>query len=72
MTTLALSGLLQSAPRLLSRLLDYWTAFVEGIDEARDLAYRYETLARLSDAELAAIGLKRQDIPRAVISSGRF
>jgi hypothetical protein len=35
MTTLALSALIDSAPRWLSRLLRYWTEFSSGIEEAR-------------------------------------
>ena len=69
MTTLALSALINSTPRLLARLLDYWTAFLNGIEEARAMATLYQDLAGMSDRELAARGLKRQDIPRAVIAA---
>ena len=69
MTTLALSVLINSTPRLLARLLDYWTAFLNGIEEARAMATLYQDLAGMSDRELAARGLKRQDIPRAVMRS---
>jgi len=41
----------------------------EGVAEGRRLADRYETLARKSDSELARLGLKREDIPRAVFAS---
>ena len=34
MTTLALSALINSTPRLLARLLDYWTEFLNGIEES--------------------------------------
>jgi hypothetical protein len=71
MTTLALSGLLQTTPRLFTWLFGYCTAFLVGIDDARAMALRYEMLARLSDAELAARGLTRQDIPHAVLASFR-
>ena len=67
MTPLALSALIDTAPRWLSRLGRYWTEFSSGIEEARAMALRYQTLAALSDPELAARGLKRQDIPRAVL-----
>ena len=67
MTPLALSALIDTAPRWLSRLGRYWTEFSSGIEEARAMALRYQTLAVLSDPELAARGLKRQDIPRAVL-----
>ena len=67
MTPLALSALIDTAPRWLSRVGRYWTEFSSGIEEARAMALRYQTLAALSDPELAARGLKRQDIPRAVL-----
>jgi hypothetical protein len=67
MTTLALSALIDIAPRWFSRVGRYWTEFSTGIEEARAMALRYQTLAALSDRELAARGLKRQDIPRAVL-----
>ena len=67
MTPLALSALIDTAPRWLSQLGRYWTEFSNGIEEARAMALRYQTLAALSDPELAARGLKRQDIPRVVL-----
>ena len=48
-------------------MVRYWNEFSSGIEEARAMALRYQTLAALSDLELAARGLKRQDIPRAVL-----
>ena len=69
MTTLALSALINSTPRLLARLLDYWTEFLNGIEEARAMATLYRDLAGMSDRELAARGLNRQDIPGAVIAA---
>jgi hypothetical protein len=68
MTTLALSALLNATPRLLDRLARYVSEFIAGIEEARAMALRYQTLAALSDRELAARGLKRQDIPHAVVA----
>jgi hypothetical protein len=67
MTTLALSALIDTAPRWLGRLVRHWIEFSSGIEEARTMALRYQTLAALSDGELAARGLKRADIPRAVL-----
>jgi hypothetical protein len=67
MTLFALSALINTAPRWLVRLGRYWTEFSSGIEEARAMALRYQSLAALSDRELAARGLKRQDIPRAVL-----
>jgi putative hemolysin len=71
MTTLALSALIDSAPRWLSGLLRYWTELSNGIEEARAMALRYQVLSALSDRELAARGLRRQDIPRAVLGGFR-
>jgi hypothetical protein len=68
MTTLALSALINATPRLLERLVRHVSEFLAGIEEARAMALRYQTLASLSDRELAARGLKRQDIPRAVVA----
>ena len=67
MTTIARAALIDTAPRWLGRLVRYWNEFSSGIEEARAMALRYQTLAALSDPELAARGLKRQDIPRAVL-----
>ena len=69
MTTLALSALINSTPRLLTGMLDYWNEFLDGIEQARAMAGLYRNLARMSDRELAARGLKRQDIPRAVLAA---
>ena len=69
MTPLALSALLAGASRLEERLLHYGTELLDGIEEARAMALRYRTLAALSDRELAARGLRRVDIPRAVLAS---
>lgn len=42
--------------------------FFNGIRLAIAMAHRYEVLSHLSDAALAARGLTRQDIPRAVVN----
>jgi hypothetical protein len=68
MTTLVHSAPIGAAPRLFSRLLGYWTDFLTGIEEARAMALLYKDLAALTDRELAAAGLKREDIPRAVLA----
>jgi hypothetical protein len=71
MSTLALSNLLQTSPRLFGRFLEHCSAFWAGIDEARAMALRYHALAQLSDSELAARGLERPEIPHAVLASFR-
>ena len=42
--------------------------FLDGIRLARAMAHQYEVLSRLSDGELARRGLKREDIPQAVVN----
>jgi hypothetical protein len=69
MTPLVLSALFDTAPRLLNRLGRHWTEFLTGIHQARAMALLYQTLAGLSDRELAARGLRREDIPGAVLAT---
>jgi hypothetical protein len=71
MTTLAIAHLIHETPAFLQRLGAIFSAFFSGIQDARVLAHRFESLSRLSDAELAAHGLKREDIPQAVFASTR-
>jgi hypothetical protein len=68
MTTLALSHLVHDTPAVLQRIGKGFRTFFEGIQDARTLAHRFETLSRLSNDELAARGLKREDIPQAVFA----
>jgi hypothetical protein len=49
-------------------VLKFFSELFEGIREAQELAGRYDTLARKSDSELARLGLKREDIARAVFT----
>jgi uncharacterized protein YjiS (DUF1127 family) len=44
-----------------------FSAIVAAIDEGLRKAERYQTLARMTDAELGSIGLRREDLPRAVM-----
>ena len=69
MTTLALSALIATVSRLLVRPFAGFTTFLAGIAEARAMALAYQNLASLSDCELAARGLKRADVPRAVLAA---
>ena len=39
-----------------------------GIRQALAMAHRYDVLSHLSDAELAARRIKREDIPRLVVN----
>jgi hypothetical protein len=65
MLMLALLVLLVAAPRLLGSV----SGVLADIGEARAMALLYRDLAALSDRELAARGLKREDIPRAVLAT---
>jgi hypothetical protein len=65
---LIVAKLLKAGARMLARLRRYWSELAAGAEEARAMAMRYRDLAALSDHELAARGLVRQDIPRAVLS----
>lgn len=58
------SGFLSGVVRLVGGI-------VSGITEGRELAARYRLLQNRSDAELATLGLRREDIPRAVVSAPR-
>ena len=40
----------------------------DGVMEGREIATRYERLSRLTNAELARLGLTRQDIPRVAVN----
>jgi hypothetical protein len=68
MSTLALSHLIHETP-ILNRLAAGVSGFLAGIRDAQAMHRRYETLSRMSDVELAALGLKREDIPRAVVNA---
>jgi hypothetical protein len=56
---------------LVSGVVKFFVDIVAGICEGRELAARYRLLQNRSDAELATLGLRREDIPRAVVSAPR-
>ena len=70
MTTIALSQLVHQAPAFLQRLSQHISDFFDGVQEARAMAHRYQTLSQMTDAQLAARGLKREQIPQAVLHRG--
>lgn len=70
MTTIALSQLVQGVPALLQRISQRISALFDGIEEAHQMAQRYKSLSQMTDAQLAARGLKREDIPQAVLNHG--
>ncbi len=75
MSTLTLSALVRDVPRLadpLKSLLRSVGDVFAGIDEAREMAARYDRLSRMSNSELARHGLRREDIPHAVMSHRVF
>jgi hypothetical protein len=63
--TLRRLPLAPSAPYGLTRLA---VDVFEGIMEGREIATRYERLSRLTNAELARLGLTRQDITRVAVN----
>jgi len=65
MLMLVLLVLLAAVARLLGPVAE----ILADIGEARAMALLYRHLAALSDHELAARGLKREDIPRRVLAT---
>lgn len=57
-----------SLDTLWHRLFGAVAAFFEGIREGKAMADRYDHLSKLSDAELARLGLGRQEIVRVVVN----
>jgi hypothetical protein len=49
----------------------FFAGLIDGLGEGLAMASRYDALTRKNDSELARIGLKREDIPRAVFSARR-
>ena len=69
MTTLAINHLLRRTPAVLYRMGERITEFLDGIGEARAMAERFKSLSRMSNDQLAARGLKREDIPKAILAT---
>ena len=65
MTTAALPRIETGSSHSVGEII---TAFFEGIVEGRQMEMRYERLKRMSNAELARLGLTRQDIPRVAVN----
>jgi uncharacterized protein YjiS (DUF1127 family) len=66
MTTAALPRLSTPTARPM-RAFQLLADFIGGVIEAREIEQRYHQLTGLSNAELARLGLTRQDIPRAAV-----
>jgi hypothetical protein len=62
---------LHHAPDLLRRVGQRFCAFLDGIGEARAMAEAFRSLSRMSDAELARRGIKREEIAQAVLALSR-
>jgi hypothetical protein len=43
--------------------------FIDGVRLARAMAHHYDVLSRKSDVELAAFGIRREDIPSIVVNA---
>ncbi len=54
-----------------SRIIDLGIHVVAGIRDGLRMLRRYKALAYKTDLELARIGLKRENIPTAVLTSDR-
>ena len=61
-----------SLDTLSRRLFAGVAAFFEGIREGKAMADRYDRLSKLSDAELARLGLGRQEIVRVVVNGKKI
>jgi hypothetical protein len=59
----------QSETRRRNGFFRPFTEFLDGIRLARAMAHRYEVLSRKSDAELAAAGIRREEIPSLVVNA---
>ena len=62
---------LHRAPDLLRQLGRRFCAFLDGIGEERAMAEAFKSLSRMSDAELAQRGIRREEIPQAVLTLRR-
>ena len=63
MTTLTLAA----GAKPFRAITNFLADFFAGLREAREIRERYERLARLSDAQLARLGIDRQSIPQAAV-----
>ena len=41
---------------------------IDGFREAQEISHRYEQLSHLSDAQLTALGMRREDLPRIALT----
>lgn len=64
MSTLTLN---RPGPGWVATILNVLENTLAGIVEGHEMAARYKALTRLSDAELARLGLRREQVPQAAI-----
>ena len=62
---------LHRTPYLLRQLGQRFCAILDGIGEARAMAEAFKVLSRMSDAELAQCGIKREEIAQTVLTQRR-
>lgn len=67
MTTLVFPALVRAVPWL-KAIRHFLGEIADGIHDAREIEYRYETLSRMSDEALACRGLTRDDIPLVAVT----
>ena len=67
MTTLSLTTLSRDVPGL-AAVGRFFAVLAAGIREGREIETRYYALSRLTNAELAQRGLKREDIARVAVT----
>jgi hypothetical protein len=68
MTTLTLPFPSGRGTRRTGGLMRFLSDLADGIHDGLALAARYDRLSRMSDAELAHLGLSRIEVPRAALS----
>ncbi len=71
MISLLFAAALAAVVKALNAVGDRFFGFFAVVEEAHAAAARFETLARLSDAELARRGLKREGLAQAVLAKRR-
>jgi hypothetical protein len=64
-------ALLQNCGSKPSKILTTLATVTSAVEDGFNKAEQYEVLARKSDSELAALGLKREDLPRFVMFGKR-
>jgi len=67
MTTLTFPHVATERP-LWARAVNMLADFFDGIAEGREISRRYDQLSRLSNTELAGLGLNRTDLPSAAVN----